>query len=89
VTAQNIAFDTDTIDLPADTETTITFDNQDSGVQHNIAIFTDDTLSEDLFRGDVITGPDTIDYPIPPLEAGEYYFHCDVHPDMNGTVVVA
>ncbi len=89
VTAQNIAFDRDTIELPADTETTITFDNPDAGVPHNIAIFTDDTLSENLFRGEVITGPDTIDYPIPPLEAGEYYFHCDVHLDMNGTVVVA
>ena len=89
VTAQNVAFDTDTIELPADTESTITFDNQDSGVPHNIAIFTDDTLSEDLFRGETITGPDTIDYPIPPLEAGEYCFHCDVHPDMNGTVIVA
>ena len=89
VTAQNIAFDTDTIDLPADTASTITFDNQDPGVPHNIAIYTDDTLSETLFQGDQITGPDTIDYPIDPLEAGEYYFHCDVHPDMNGTVVVA
>lgn len=89
VTAQNIAFDTDTIELPTDTENTITFDNQDAGVQHNIAIFTDDSLSESLFRGEIITGPDTIDYPIPPLEAGEYYFHCDIHLDMNGTVVVA
>ncbi len=89
VTAQSIAFDTDTIELSADTENTITFDNQDAGVQHNIAIFTDDSLSESLFRGEIITGPDTIDYPIPPLEAGEYYFHCDIHPDMNGIVVVA
>jgi plastocyanin len=89
VTAQNIAFDTDTIELPADTASTITFDNQDSGVPHNIAIYADDTLSETLFQGELITGPDTIDYAIDPLEAGEYYFQCDVHPDMNGTVVVA
>jgi plastocyanin len=89
VTAQKIALDTDTIELPADTASTITFDNQDAGVQHNIAIYSDDTLSETLFQGDVITGPDTIDYAIDPLEAGEYYVHCDVHPDMNGTVVVA
>jgi plastocyanin len=89
VTAQNVAFDIDTIELPADTASTITFDNRDPGVAHNIAIFTDDTLSENLFRGETITGPDTIDYAIDPLEAGEYYFHCDVHPDMNGTVVVA
>jgi plastocyanin len=88
VTAQNVAFDTSTIELPADTESTITFDNQDT-VQHNIAIYTDDTLAENLFRGDLITGPETIDYPIPPLEAGEYYFQCDAHPTMSGTVVVA
>jgi plastocyanin len=86
VTAQNIAFDTDTIELPADTESTITFVNEDT-VEHNIAIYTDDTLSENLFRGDLIAA-ETIDYPIPPLDAGEYYFQCDVHPQMNGTVVV-
>lgn len=89
VTAQNLSFDPTTIDLPADTESTITFDNRDAGVQHNIAIFTDDSLAENLFRGEIVTGPDTIDYTIPPLGAGEYYFHCDVHQDMNGTVVVA
>jgi plastocyanin len=88
VTAQNVAFDTDTIDIPADTESTITFDNEDAGVQHNIAIYRDDTLAENLFRGEIITGVDTIDYSVPPLDAGEYYFHCDVHATMNGTVVV-
>jgi plastocyanin len=89
VTAQGIAFDTDTIELPADAESTITFDNQDAGVPHNIAIYTDESASENLFPGAIITGADTIDYPIPPLEAGEYYFQCDVHPQMNGTVLVA
>ncbi|OFW77571.1 MAG: hypothetical protein A2Z48_08965, partial [Actinobacteria bacterium RBG_19FT_COMBO_70_19] len=37
--AENIAFDTDTIELPADTASTIVFDNRDAGVQHNIAIY--------------------------------------------------
>jgi plastocyanin len=89
VTAVNIAFDTDTIEIPAGEAFTITFDNQDAGVQHNIAIYRDDTLAEVLFRGTLVTGPDTVDYAIDPLEAGTYYFHCDVHPNMNGTVVVA
>jgi plastocyanin len=88
VVAANLQFDTDTIQLPADTATTITFDNQDAGVQHNIAIYADDSLSEELFNGDLITGPDTIEYEIPALPPGEYYFLCIVHPDMNGTVVV-
>jgi plastocyanin len=86
VTAQNIAFDTDTIELPADTESTITLVNEDT-VPHNIAIYTDDTVAENLFRGDTVTG-DRIDYTVPPLDAGEYYFQCDVHPTMNGSVVV-
>ena len=89
VTAQNISFDTAAISLPAGAETTLTFDNEDPGVQHNIAIYGDDTLAENLFRGDLVTGPDTVDYSIPALEAGEYYFHCDVHPNMSGTVTVA
>jgi plastocyanin len=89
VVAANLAFDTTTIELPADTATTITFDNQDAAVQHNISIYRDDTLSEVLFQGTLITGPDTIVYEIPALPAGEYYFHCDVHPTMSGTVAVA
>jgi plastocyanin len=88
VSAQNVAFDTDTIHLPPDAPATITFDNRDAGVQHNISIYADDTLGEILFQGEIITGPDTIDYEVGPLEAGEYYFQCDVHPNMNGTVVV-
>ncbi len=87
--AADLAFDTDTIELAPDVENTITFDNQDAGTPHNIAIYTDDSLSESLFVGDLVTGPDTVEYTIPPIPAGEYYFHCDVHPTMSGTVVVA
>ena len=90
VVAQDIAFDTSTIELVTGTPTTITFDNRDAGVQHNIAIYTDSSLSTELFNGELVTGPATIEYPIPPLEAGEYYFQCVIHPsNMNGTVVVS
>jgi plastocyanin len=89
VVAQDIAFDTDRIELPADTPATIAFDNRDAGVQHNIAIYEDETLATVLFKGELVTGPDSIEYQIPPLPEGEYYFHCDVHPNMSGTVVVS
>lgn len=88
VTASGLKFDTSTITLSADTKTTIRFENKDGGVQHNIAIYQDDSLSKVLFKGDLVTGPDSIDYQVPPLPAGTYYFHCDVHPTMNGQVVV-
>ena len=88
VSAQGLKFDTAEIDLQAGVQTQLTFDNKDAGTPHNIAIFTDDTLSTVLFRGDLVTGPGSITYTIPALDPGEYYFHCDVHPNMNGKVVV-
>jgi plastocyanin len=89
VEALNVAFDTDTIELPADAPSTIAFDNQDAGVQHNISIYSNPELAELLFQGELITGVDSIDYAIPPLAAGDYYFQCDVHPNMNGGVLAA
>jgi plastocyanin len=89
IVAKALAFDTDTIDLVAKTPTAITLDNQDAGTTHNIAIFTDDTLKESLFTGEPVTGPATTTYTVPGLDAGSYYFHCDFHPSMNGTVKVA
>ncbi len=90
VTASGIAFDTSTIDLPAGEASTIHFVNQDNATQHDIAIYPSATdLANPLFRGDLLTGPGETDYAIDPLEAGEYYFQCDVHPTMNGTVSVS
>lgn len=87
VVAQNTAFDTDTIELPPGVPTTITFDNRDPDT-HNIAIYSDPELLEELFNGDLITGPEAVEYAVPPLEPGDYYFLCIVHPTMNGTVMV-
>lgn len=92
VTAQALKFDTDTIELTAGTASTITLENKDAGVPHNIAFYTADPLEDPnatvLFQGEQITGPDSITYNIPPLDAGTYFFRCDVHPTMNGTLVV-
>ncbi|HZD79089.1 MAG TPA: cupredoxin domain-containing protein [Actinomycetota bacterium] len=90
VSAKDIQFDTSQIELPADTPATIHFQNDDAGIQHNIAIFpSEKDLQDPVFRGDLVTGPGAVDYQIPPLKPGTYYFHCDVHPTMNGKVVVS
>jgi plastocyanin len=88
ITASGLAFDTSTITLLADQKTELTFNNEDAGVPHNLAIYTDESATDALFKGDIVTGIDSTTYQIPPLQTGSYYFHCDVHPDMNGTVTV-
>lgn len=86
ITSANLEFDTDVLEVPAGEAFTLAFTNQE-GAPHNVAIYREQG-GEDIFVGEVISGPDrTVIYEIPALEAGEYYFQCDVHPDMNGTVV--
>ena len=89
IVAEGSAFDMDEIVLVANEQTAIEFENKDSGTDHNVAIYETDTPSEEnvIFDGDLVTGPDTITYEFKAPEAGEYYFQCDVHPDMSGTVV--
>lgn len=86
VSAANVAFDTTTIELGGG-KATVHFRNADV-VAHNIAIFPDEqTLDKALFRGEIIQGGEDTTYDIE-LEPGTYYFHCDVHPNMSGSVVV-
>ena len=86
VESVDMAFDTDTITLASGQTTTVFYRNLD-GAPHNIAIYTDESASEPLFVGETITD-DAVTYEVPALEPGTYFFRCDVHPEMNGTVVV-
>jgi len=90
VVAENTAFDVAELEIKAGADNTVTLDNRDSGVDHNMSIYPDAdtalTFEGAIFEGDIITGPATIDYNFQGPEKGEYYFQCDVHPNMNGTV---
>ena len=87
LTAASVQFDTEQLSWPADEETTVEFINEDSA-PHNLAIYATEAAEEDFFVGQVIDGGGSITYEIDPMEAGEYYFQCDVHPSMNGTLTV-
>jgi plastocyanin len=83
-----LSFEQDQIAVPADTPFTITFENKQAGVPHNVEIFTDAARSGVHFLGELITGPATIEYQVEPLAAGSYPFICTVHPPMVGTLIV-
>jgi plastocyanin len=87
LSADDLEFDANVIEAPAGAEFTITFTNLESQ-PHNVAVDTEEG-GDEIVTGEVITGPDaTTTITVPALDPGEYYFVCDVHPDMNGTIVV-
>ena len=89
IAAQNIKFDKDKLSFPAGQNVTIRFNNQDAGIEHNVAIYSGkDATGESVFQGEIITGPATANYRFEAPSEGSYYFQCDVHPQMNGTATV-
>jgi plastocyanin len=85
-----LSFDQSRFVIPADTPgVKLTFNNNQAGVQHDVAIYTDDSKSEAIFDGEPITGVATIVYDLPPISAGSFPFICTIHPaTMVGTVLV-
>ncbi len=90
LTAENIAFDMKTITVPAGARVIINFNNKDSGVPHNFAVYTDSSATTAIFKGNIITGPAKTTYTFTaPDNQGTYFFRCDIHPtQMTGQFVV-
>jgi len=87
ISAQNTAFDTDTLEVPANTPFQIVFTNNDAGIPHNVAIHKDSPTGPLVWAGDIFNGVETRTYEVPALPAGTYGFVCTVHPTiMTGTL---
>jgi plastocyanin len=88
--AHNIAYNVSTITVPAGAQVTVDFDNEDSGIPHNFAVYDSPAAQTVIFKGQIITGPATTTYTFTaPSTPGTYFFRCDVHPTiMTGQFIV-
>jgi plastocyanin len=84
--ADDLAFDASVIQATAGESFTVTLINNDS-VPHNFSVYTEEG-GEAIAQGDIIGEGETDEIEIGALEPGEYYFVCDLHTEMNGTIVV-
>ena len=88
ITAKNGRFDKEVLVVPAGSAMQLTFVNEDV-LPHNLAIYADDGMKEEVFRGNVITGPvakEMVSFWAP--GAGTYFFFCDAHIDMTGRLII-
>src|SRR6266545_1026277 len=90
IAAKNTAFDKDCLAEPANKAFTLTFNNQDAGIPHNVVIFKGpDANAPVAFHFSLFSAPATEKYQVNALPPGRYFFYCQAHPDaMTGTLVV-
>ena len=86
IVAKDMAFSPSTVEIAAGKNVTIHFDNQESA-PHNVAIYKDASASEKISVGEIVTAAKA-DQVVPALTAGTYFFRCDVHTNMTGSLVV-
>lgn len=86
LSADNLEFDASVIEAPAGEPFTIVFTNLESE-PHNVAIFVSEG-GESIVASDPIGEGETQELEVEGLAAGTYYFRCDIHPEMEGSIVV-
>jgi len=82
---QNVAFDLAELNVPAGEQITITFENRDAGIRHNLLI----NGPSGRIATQVEAGPVTQTLTFAIDEPGTYKFLCEVHPSaMVGELIV-
>lgn len=87
LSADNLEFDASTITAPAGEPFTITFTNNEAA-PHNVTVYVSEGGDQIGETGATIGEGETTDLAVEALEPGTYYFRCDIHPEMEGSIVV-
>ncbi len=85
IVAQNNVFAPATVNVTAGKAFSLTLDNKDAA-PHNVAIFKDSSAAEQVSIGEIVSSSSATQQ-VPALEKGQYFFRCDVHKEMTGTIV--
>jgi len=86
ITSRDMVFDQASLTIEAESASSLRLVNEDAA-PHNVAIYSDESATESLFIGELITATSIV-YELPALEPGTYFFRCDLHPEMNGMLTV-
>lgn len=88
ISATDSTFDKDCLASNAGQAFQVAFDNKDA-FGHSFSVFEEEG-GEQLFRGEIFSGPKVLVNDIPALGAGSYHFQCDVHPFvMQGVLQIS
>jgi plastocyanin len=80
ISALGVKFEQASVDVPADKDFKIDFDNKDPGTPHNVIIHQTDVNGPVVFSGETFNGVAVKTYDVPALAAGVYGFVCSIHP---------
>ncbi len=87
ITTRKSVFDRRSLTAPAGT-ITIKVENRDKGIPHNIHVFKGtDASGTSVGMTPMSQGPDAQVLTMT-LQAGTYFYQCDMHPTANGTLTV-
>jgi plastocyanin len=86
LTASGLTWDTTELTADAEKPFTVEVSNEDT-VIHNFSVYDGkDANGEQLFKGQDVSPGSSAEEDVDALPKGSYYFQCDYHPAMNGTL---